>query len=118
MKREWPLNVPCTEPGCAEVAHYRYDTKRDLVQSFELKHRATYKCVRHSKGAGVLTSQNLRAEWISAPSDERPYGRFWGSHGVLIGHGYYASAKNFPPGTRVKITAEVLPPDTSSVSQP
>ena len=111
MKREWPLRVPCTEPGCTEAANYRYGTKRDLLESFELKHRATYKCLRHSKGSGVMTTVNTRVEWTSEPSRQEPYGRFFGSSGLIVGNGYYVHAKDFPAGTRVKITCEVLLPD-------
>lgn len=112
MKREWPLRVPCTEPGCIEAANYRYDTKRDMLESFELKHRATYKCLRHSKGSGVLTMANTKVEWTSDASRQESYGRFFSSSGVIVGHGYYVAAKDFPAGTRVKITCEVLiPPD-------
>lgn len=115
MKRKWPLRVPCTHPGCTDVARYEYDTRRDLEASWELKNRATYKCSRHSNTARVLSMQNLRTEWISAPNRQEPYGRFIGSSGVLIGHGYYMEAKDFPVGARLKITCEVLLPEDDAI---
>lgn len=109
-RRERILLCPCTEPGCTDVARYRYDSLRDMEQSFEMMHRATRKCSRHAKGSGVLSPTNTRTEWVSEPSNEKPYGKFFGGNGVIIGQGYYVDAKDFPVGTRVRIACEVLLP--------
>lgn len=112
MKREWRLNVPCTEPGCTEVARYAYETRRDFEGSFERRNAPTYKCVLHSNAARVLSMSKLRTEWISQPSRQETYGRFWGNAGLLIDTAYYARAEDFPVGTRIRVTAEVLPPES------
>ena len=114
MRRKWPLSVPCTHAGCTHVARYEYDTRRDLETSWELKNRATSKCSRHSDLSRVLTMENLRTEWTSEPNRQETYGRFMGNNGVLIGHGYYMEAKEFPVGTRLRITCEVLLPNNPS----
>lgn len=118
MKREWTLEVQCTEPGCGERHRYRYDTKRDLQQSFEMRHMATYKCVRHTKGAGVVTPINPRVEWLSEPLRQESYGRYWGHSGLITGRGHYADAADFPVGTRLRITCEALPPDPTPADKP
>jgi len=57
----------------------------------------------------------LKVEWTSEPSrplesnPSDPY-RSWGHHGLLIDDAYYALASDFPTGTRVRITAEILLP--------
>jgi len=61
--------------------------------------------------------QKLKVEWISSPSKPLdtnptdPY-RSWGGHGVMISQAYYAAAKDFPTGTRIKITTEILLPES------
>ena len=111
MRRERILLCPCTEPGCTDVARYSYASLRELNESFELLHRATRKCVRHTKGRSVLSPANTRSEWTSEPLAEKSYGKFIGGQGVIIGPGHYVEAKDFPVGTRVRITCEVLLPE-------
>lgn len=110
MRRKWHLSIPCTHAGCGHVARYEYDTLRDLEQSFELRNKATYKCVRHSKGDGALSPENLKNVWVSEPLREESYGKYFGNNGVLIGQGFYVAAKDFPVGTLVRVTCEVLLP--------
>lgn len=114
MRRRKPSRtLGCTEPGCRETARYEYDNQREYVEAVRKNH--TYTCCRHSKGAGVLSMDRLKVEWTSEPSKPLavnpadPY-RSWGHSGVLIGHGYYAEGCDFPTGTRLKITVEVLLP--------
>lgn len=112
-RREYPLNVNCTEPGCDYVARYRYNSRRDLLDSWELEHAKKYKCVRHSKGSGALSPTNRIAEWLSKPSLASVTGspkKFFGNSGVIVGDGYYVAADDFPEGTVVKITCEVIIP--------
>lgn len=109
-RREYPLEVHCTENGCREVARYSYQTRRDLETSFELKHIKTYKCLRHSHGSNALSPENLKTEWISPPAHSAHGSRFFGSYGLIVGKGYYANATDFPEGTRIKITVEALLP--------
>lgn len=110
MKRPWTLTVKCTEPGCAEVARYNYDTKRDMVDSFERRHSATYKCVLHSNPGRNLSMERKFVEWVSPPSRQESFGRFWGNSGVFIHGAFYAKAEDFPVGTKIRITCEALPP--------
>lgn len=112
-RREWPLNVPCTELGCDYVAHYSYDSRRELLSAWERKRADHYKCLRHSKGDGVLSSNNLRTEWLSAPSSASVAGspkKFFGHSGIIVGDGYYVSADDFPEGAKVRIICEVILP--------
>ena len=106
-KREWPLRFKCAHEGCGESVTYRYDTRRDLVSSFELKHYGDgkgWRCIRHNKPDEVLSAENpeTRAEVVCR---EESYGRFFGSNGFIYGLGVKAFAKAFPPGTKLIVTA-------------
>lgn len=109
------LDVPCIVPGCKEIAHYEFSSLRNLQNSYEQKHRLSYKCCRHSHGDNVLTPENLKTEWTSLPIKEENYGKFFGGSGVIIGQGYYVAATDFPAGTRVKLTCEILLPESKPI---
>lgn len=111
MKRGYTLVCNCTEPGCHEKAVYRFDTRKGYSEAYALKYRSEYKCVRHSMGNGVLTPTNQKTEWISEPLRQEDYGRFFGGHGLIVGHGYYALANDFPVGTTIRITCEAILPE-------
>lgn len=125
-KRDWPLRFQCAHQGCTEHVTYRYDTRRDLVNSYELKSYSGdkgWRCVRHSQPNEVLSEENLetRAEVVSR---EESHGRFFGNQGFIYGLGFKAFAKDFPPGTKLIITARIeLPaavraaPEISSASE-
>lgn len=119
-RRSYPLTLRCAHEGCRECARYSFDSQRACVESWEYKtyiiKKHPYLCCRHSHGDGVLTPTNQKAEWISEPAQpcasarpDDPY-RHFGGHGVLIGPGFYASGADFPTGTRIKVTAEVILP--------
>lgn len=109
MKRRplWRV-LPCAEPGCREVGRYEYDTRRDYDKA--VRENRSYICSRHSMKSRVLTMDCLRAEWLSAPNREESYGRFFGNSGLIINEACYAKADEFPVGTRIKITSEVILP--------
>lgn len=114
-KREWPLRFKCKHPGCAEAVTYRYDTRRELSESFELRAYGGDKgwaCLRHSEPEKVLsaTNQETRFEVVS---DQKEYGRFFGNNGLVTGPGFLAYAKDLPAGTKLIVTARIelpLPP--------
>lgn len=41
-----------------------------------------------------------------------PYGKFWGSSGFIHGPGFKAYPNDFPEGTIIRITAEVILPQS------
>ncbi|MGV1682881.1 hypothetical protein [Sphingopyxis sp. NJF-3] len=110
-RREWSLQFPCAHGGCTERAHWRYQTRRDLMESFELKNYSNgrWRCIRHSNPEQVLSPSNLatRAEVTS----ELKYGKhFFGSFGLVSGLGFKAFADDFPAGTKLIVTAEIVLP--------
>lgn len=111
-RREWPLHFTCAHEGCREAANYRYSTKRDLMESFELKNYSNgrWRCIRHSKPNEVLSHDNpeTRAELTV---DQKEHGRYFESSGFISGPGFRAFAKDFPPGAKVIVTATLVLPD-------
>lgn len=117
-RREWPLILPCGHPGCTERSNYRYQTKRDLMESFELKHfsNGRWRCVRHSQPDAVLSASNpsTRAELLL---EERPHGRLFGNWGFVHGPGFKAFAEDFPAGTKIIVTAELVLPTPPALEE-
>lgn len=107
-KREWPLHFTCTHPGCKETTTFRYSTLRDRSSSFEARHygAAGWKCTRHTDPNRVLSAENPETRF-EVVSDQRTYGRFFGSQGLITGPGFLAYASDLPAGTRLVITARI-----------
>lgn len=116
-RREWPLRFVCGHDGCTESANYRYQTKRDLMESFELRNYSDgrWRCVRHSKPDEVLSATNkkTRAELVV---EQKEHGRYFGHSGFTFGPGFKAFAKDFPAGSKIIVTATlVLPQEDGNV---
>lgn len=100
------VNVRCAT--CGATSFYEYKSQKEMRAS--TAHHAPWYCVRCAIPDRVLTPERLRVELTSEPSREESYGKFWGSSGVFIAKGYYAAANDFPVGSVVKITCEVVLP--------
>lgn len=111
-KREWPLRFVCAHAGCSESATFRYETRRDMMSSFELKHYSggNWRCARHSDLGRVLAPDN-RETRFEVISEQREHGRFFGNFGIVSGPGFLAYATDLPAGTKLIVTARIeLPP--------
>lgn len=113
-KRDWPLMFICGHVGCNERVTYRYQTRRDLVESFEQKHYSNgrWLCMRHSRPDELLTPQNrtTRVEWTI---EEKPHGRYFnGNAGFVSGPGFKVFAADLEPGTKLIVTTEIVAPET------
>lgn len=110
-RREWPLRFTCAHEGCGEMANYRYQTKRDLMESFELKNYSNgrWRCIRHSRPEEVLSPSNLRT-LAELTVEERPYGKFFGNFGFVSGPGFKVFADDLPVGTKLVVSASIALP--------
>ena len=111
-RREWPLHFMCGHDGCKESANYRYQTRRDMMESFELKHysHGRWRCVRHSRPDEVLSASNPETR-IEMVVEAKDHGRYFGSQGFVFGPGFKAFAKDFPPGARLIVSARLVIPE-------
>lgn len=113
-RREWTFTGTCGHEGCNERFTYRYPTRRDLVESFEVKNYSNgrWRCMRHNRPNEVLSAANPTTTH-ELLVEERPYGRYFGHQGAIFGPGFKAFADDFPAGAKIIVTAQlVLPEDT------
>lgn len=113
-RRGYDTSVKCTAEGCTERDRYHFDTRADMARHFEREPQHTHKCIRHSRPDDVLSASNrVRVDVMT--NFETDHGKFWGYErpfsGFASGPGFRAFAKDFPPGTRIRVTTELLLPD-------
>lgn len=138
-RREYFGNWPCAENGCTERGRYVYDTQRDYADAVRRYAKDPWRCSRHTKPEEVLGLDRLRVVatatatrvkfsgyadalaryqagngWGRPPSEYLD-GLFWTgagmSSGFTFGPGFKAYADDFPAGTKLVITVEVVLPD-------
>lgn len=111
-RREWPLRFVCAHEGCRESVTYRYATRRDMMDSYELKWYGgdKWKCLRHSDLDRVLSANN-RETRFEVVSEQKETGRYFGSMGLLTGPGFLAMANDLPAGTRLIVMARIELPN-------
>ena len=114
VRRDYPLRFECSHPGCKESVNYRYDTRRDLANSFELKNYSggRWNCLRHKDPNRVLSPNNPEIEQTIV-CEQTEHGRYFGGQGLVTGPGFLAYAKDLPAGTRLIISARVELPTKS-----
>lgn len=114
-RREWPLRFVCGHAGCKETANYRYDTKRNLMESFELKNysEGRWLCVRHSRPNEVLGIDNRETSAVLIV-EQKPHGLYFGNNGFIHGPGFKAFAKDLPAGSAVIVTARLVLPEVDA----
>jgi hypothetical protein len=111
-KREWPLQFKCGVAGCAKSVTYRYETRRDLESSFELRNYSAgrWLCDRHRAPHEMLSLDNAETV-VTIECEQRPHGRFFGNFGIIHGPGFRAYAEDFPAGTRIIVSAKLVLPE-------
>lgn len=111
-RRDWPFMVRCSHKGCIETATYRYQTRRDMMNSFEVKHYGNggWLCIRHTRPNEVLSATNTKTV-AELTNEQKPYGRFFGNSNFVSGPGFKVWSKDLPEGARLIVTAEVVLPE-------
>lgn len=126
MPRRHTHTRPCTHPGCTEHSHIEYTAHHELAGINPI-----WKCPRHAQPDRVLSADNpettavlvLQPSYVTRWRGDAPelVGHFWGTEGtgkgfssIESGPGFRADASDFPPGTRLIITARIeLPAETT-----
>jgi len=108
MAREYMIRFQCAEPNCHEWTHYTASTRKEQAEIYN-RNQGKWKCVRHDRPADLLGPTNM-TRVHEVVSDERSHGVYWGNFGFVSGPGFCAFAKDFPPGTILRVTAEVILP--------
>lgn len=113
-------HAKCTHPGCNETAHWNFDSRREAAEHYP--RRQKWKYTRHTKPDEVLGLSNLKltktleAKKVNGFGGKPLRGLFWksdessGGNGFCRGTGYKAYADDFPEGTKIVVTAEIILP--------
>lgn len=123
---DYRLFVTCTEPECRESTTFGYTLKADYREGYQ-RHHGKWKCVRHSSPGTVLAPGNevltavltaVRPVFTDCNGNETPLSKMsWradgagSSSGYVRGPGFQAFAGDWPEGTRLEVTARILPPE-------
>lgn len=122
MGRDVEATVRCAEPGCEETALWAYMSKAERALASEKNKRAEWRCRRHDEPERVLGLSNpsrvgvLVVERFSTGQYWREEGRASGS-ATVDGPGFRAFAEDFPVGTQLVVTAQVVFPLAQKVDR-
>jgi hypothetical protein len=128
MAREYRSAWQCAEPGCRDVQFLVHSTRRDEAAAYRRQHEKPYRCTRHAdpdrnlrpgneQARTVLTAVKVQSGRTGTGQPIELPGLFWrpegagAGSGFTFGPGFNAHASDFPEGTRLVITAEILPPE-------
>lgn len=119
MARHYFSRFECGHPNCTEFQTYESTRRADQADLNRRYGNKKWRCVRHSQPDQVLGLTNRvivhEAECREHFYESKSIGLFWGGgSGFVHGPGFKAFAKDFPAGTVLRITAEVIPPPTDA----
>ena len=123
-RRPYLSRFECGHAGCAEIANYEAHTRADQTKLYQRYGNGKWRCSRHSQPLEVLGADNpcTTHEVVCSEhfSSGRSIGLYWGegggASGFNYGPGFRAFAKDFPIGTRLRVTAEIILPADYGVS--
>lgn len=113
-RRVRTVRFKCGHEGCQEVANYEVHSNDEARRLYAAEGNGKYRCVRHTRMEEVLSASNSRRT-VDLANEQKENGCYWGGgSGFTYGPGFKAFAKDFPPGTILRVTAEVILPATAS----
>lgn len=115
MRRQYLSRFQCGHDGCGEAQTYESTTRADQADQYRRYGNGKWRCVRHIRPDEVLslTNRTRTDETVSERrfSDSgRDIGLYFGHFGSVSGPGFKAFARDFPEGTILRVTAEIIPP--------
>jgi hypothetical protein len=130
------LSIRCADSACRETADYRLSTVAEYNRVRADNRKSPWKCPVHEDPDAYLrpgNEANARALTASRiphrdPRTGEPIpgeylsGLYWledgasSGPGIASGPGFRALARDWPEGTRLEITARILPPEESESS--
>jgi hypothetical protein len=122
-RREYTINLWCVEPGCKEHSFSVAETRAEEREIRQRYAKNPYRCTRHSNPDRVLGVDNpVRTTTLTVEEvyrtdyrgERKLLGLYWrregeteAHSGYAYGEGFNAFAKDFPPGTKLTIRAEL-----------
>ena len=119
MPRRYTMTLRCAEPGCRETSFCETESRREEAEAYARYAKHPYRCYRHTKPDEVLSAENSTTTAVLTASQGK-HGIYWGvtpdkaTSGIEHGPGFRAIAKDFPPGTRLIVTARIEFPAVSA----
>jgi hypothetical protein len=112
-QRSYSSRFRCGHAGCTEFVLFSDDRRADQAKTQQRHGNGQWKCVRHSRPSEVVALD--RPQLVrDLEVVEVEHGKYWkwpvgtlGS-GFVSGPGFQAHASDFPPGTVLRITAELV----------
>lgn len=92
------------------MVHYEVMDRQHGIDLYRRYGDRQWRCVRHSQPDEVLSPQN-RTRITEVVSRQAQNGRYFGNWGFLSGLGYKVFADDLPPGTVLRVTAEIILPE-------
>lgn len=120
MSARYTINLSCAEPGCQEWSFTEADTRAEERETRQRYAKNPYRCFRHRKPNEVLSVDNPETTKTLVVEEKfttdrwgtkQLLGLYFGHMGVESGPGFRAFAKDFPPGTKLIVTARIELPD-------
>lgn len=108
-RRRYTVRVRCAHPDCTEYAHFEASTRAEEATIYRDHGPGKWRCTRHHRADELLTPSSRKRTTEMALREE-PHGKYWGSSGFVFGPGFKAFGKDFPTGTVLRVTAEVILP--------
>lgn len=103
----------CGHEGCGEFARYEAYDQRDRTRLHQSYGNGKYRCVRHDQPDRVLSAEN-RVKTYECETYDLPHGRYWtNDSGFIFGPGFKGFASDFPVGTKLRVTAEIVLPEST-----
>lgn len=109
------FRATCGHAGCTEFARYEADNRKHYIDLSNRYGNGQWLCVRHSRPNEVLSQTDTKVVNEMKVIESRG-ALYWGketaSSGFAHGPGFKAFAGDFPEGTVLRITAEIITPST------
>ncbi len=112
-RRPQIMRFKCGHEGCTEFVRYEYSSRDEAIRLQKSYYPDKWRCTRHTRPNEVLSGANsvLTSEMRVF---EEPNGKYWGTDkawcGFIHGPGFKAFAEDFPTGTVIRVTAEIVRP--------
>lgn len=114
MRPKITARFTCIEDGCSEISIFECENQRERKEICE-HNQGKWKCLKHSDPGEWLSVDNMKTEEILVAGKSKKFpgleGLFWSEgSGFVYGSGYRAQADEFPEGTKLIVTAEIVLP--------
>lgn len=109
-RRSYRCNAYCHHPGCDVTTFWICDSNEEYLR-IERNNARNWMCLRHQHPETVLSVERPLIVHEVA-SVRQSHGVYWGNSGFVHGDGYKAWCGDFPEGTILRVTAEIILPQT------